>query len=298
MNISKGMVVGFIVGVSLSLAGFFISVHGGQEMGTVLFIAVPFVTGFAVSLVTRPKEGLLAVLSLTLITSMAFLFFTQLEGLLCCILSFPILLVSMAIGAGLGILFRRLTKLLPYNQTLRILILLLLPLALQGADSLERPTLLKERTESISDKTVLNVRANKVWKQLSAIDRITVAKPWPMYVGLYEPVSCKISAYGVGATRTCYFTQGAVYEKVDAWIPPNYMHFTILKTTLPGRPWMGYVDASYQLVENDANTELRRTTTITSRLAPAWYWRMFERMGAHAVHQYLFAEIKKRVNAS
>jgi hypothetical protein len=204
----------------------------------------------------------------------------------------------MAIGAVIGLQFRRSTNPLPYDQTLRILILLLLPLALQGADSVERPTLLKERTETITDTLVLNARADKVWKQLSSIDRITVAKPWPMYVGLYQPLRCTISAHGVGAKRTCYFTQGAIYEQVDAWIPPKFMHFSIIKSTLPGRLWMGYVDASYQLTKTGESTELRRTTTITSKLAPAWYWRMFERMGAHAVHQYLFAEIKKRVNAS
>ena len=297
MNITKGMLIGLFIGVSLALTGFFLSVHGGKEMGIVLFIATPFITGFAVALVTNEKDGLLSVLFLTLLISMSILFFTQLEGLLCCILSFPILLISLGIGAMIGIFFRRRSKLLPYNKTLNILIVLILPLALQGADWLEKPVLLKERVQSFTDSIVLNASAEKIWQQLGSIDKITVPKPWPMYVGLYQPVRCTISAEEVGATRNCYFTQGAIYELVDKWEPPNFMHLTILKTTLPGRPWMGYVDADYKLIEHGNTTELQRTTTIISRLAPSWYWQIFEGMGVHTEHQYLFAEIKKRVEA-
>jgi len=298
MNITRGTFVGLLTGICLGLAGFFLSVHGGKEMGIVLFIATPFITGFAIALVTQPKEGLLSVLVLTLLISMTILLFTQLEGLLCCILSSPVLIASMGIGAGIGILLRRKTNLRPYDTTLRILILLILPLLLQGADTIERPTLLKARTESFTDSIILNTKADKVWKLLSSIDQITVPKPWPMYVGLYQPLRCTISAQKVGATRICYFTEGAIYERVTVWEAPKRMHLEIIKSTLPGRPWMGYIDANYKLIERGNTTELIRTTTITSKLAPEWYWQTFERIGVHTEHEYLFAEIKKRIEAS
>jgi len=297
LHLTKSMCIGLLVGVALGLIGFFVGVHGGREMGTSLFIAVPFGTGFAIALVTRPKEGLLSVLLLTLIICLAFLFFTQLEGWLCCILSCPVLLISMSIGAGFGILLRSKTSILPYDRSLRIFLLLMLPLTLQAADALERPYILKGREESFTDSIIIKASAEKVWKQLVSVDHITVAKPWLMYVGLYEPVRCTISAEHVGAVRTCYFTKGAIYELVDGWNPPRSMHLIITNSTLPGRPWMGYVDASYKLIAIGENTRLERTTTITSRLAPAWYWRRFEKMGVQAEHAYLFAEIKKRSEA-
>jgi hypothetical protein len=43
-----GIAVGLLVGITFALGGFGLYVHGGQNMGVVLFIAVPFVTGFAV----------------------------------------------------------------------------------------------------------------------------------------------------------------------------------------------------------------------------------------------------------
>jgi hypothetical protein len=294
-RIQSGVLLGLLVGLGFGLGGFFLSAHGGQAMGSVLFCAVPFAAGFAVALVTKPKEGLLAAAILTLIGSLVILLFTQLEGPLCCIVSLPLLLICMSIGVGLGSAFNHLVKSLPFSRSLKILVLLILPLTLQASDLIEQPNLFAARKETFTDSILLKASPETIWNQIVAIDKITVPKPWPMYVGLYQPVHCTISAKCLGADRTCYFTKGEIYERIDAWQPPNYMHMKILKSTMPGRPWMGYIDASYRLIARGQYTELQRTTTITSRLAPTWYWQTCEGIGVSTEHRYLFAEIKKRV---
>jgi hypothetical protein len=45
-------------------------------------------------------------------------------------------------------------------------------------------------------------------------------------------------------------------------------------------------------------TLITRKTTIVSRLSPAWYWRPMEKIGVETEHQYLFEEVKRRVNGA
>lgn len=298
MNSFGGMVAALIVGVDIAIIGFCLGAHGGNVMGSTLFIVTPVATGFALALLTRSRVGLLSVLTLTFVISMGLLFIYRLESLLCVIISTPVLLVFIAIGAATGVLLRRKTRLFPYERNLRILILLAIPFVLEAADWIERPILIAGRQVSIVDAIEVHAGPELVWKELNSIERITVPKPWLMYVGLYEPVGCETSKMEVGGVRTCHFRQGAIYERVDVCKPAAYMHLSIFKSTLPGRPWLDYVDAEYRLIRHGDTTIVERTTRITSRLGPAWYWQYFERMGVSAEHQYVLAEIKKRVEVA
>ena len=57
---------------------------------------------------------------------------------------------------------------------------------------------------------------------------------------------------------------------------------------MPGR------HAEYFLESRGAITVLARTTTVTSNLAPAWYWRRFERLGVGSEHRYILQALANR----
>ena len=57
------------------------------------------------------------------------------------------------------------------------------------------------------------------WDQIKAVDKISVPKPWMMYVGVYEPLSCALSEEHIGTVRTCHFKNGDIFEKVEVWDP-------------------------------------------------------------------------------
>lgn len=262
-------------------------------MGTVLFLAVPFVSGFAIGLITRPWQMVAAVLALNFLITMIILLCTRLEGLLCVVLSMPLLTMYMMLGAGCGILSRVFViDKLPYGRRLKVIVLFLLPALLKGADALEQP--IKKRVESVESSISLDAPPERIWQEIKSIDKITASRPWLMQIGLYEPVSCTLSEERVGASRICYFKSGAIYETIEEWKPPHLMKMRIDRSTLPGRPWLDYIDASYELTSVPEGTLLKRKTTITSRLRPSWYWGFFERMGVEAEHGYIFAEIAKR----
>lgn len=58
-----------------------------------------------------------------------------------------------------------------------------------------------------------------------------------------------------------------------------------------------YADSAYNLIDRGRTSKIVRTT-VSSRLSPAWYWQHFERMGVSAEHQYVLAELKKRVEVA
>src|SRR2546421_115006 len=107
-------------------------------------------------------------------------------------------------------------------------------------------------------------------------------------VGLPVPVSCKTEGEGVGGKRTCYFEHGFIEERVTEWDFPRSMKFDIVASEVPGRPWLSFRDAGYEIKRVDNHTLIIRNTTIVSRLSPAWYWKRLEAIGVHTEHEYLF----------
>ena len=45
-------------------------------------------------------------------------------------------------------------------------------------------------------------------------------------------------------------------------------------------------------------TIVTRKTTIISRLSPAWYWPPMEQIGVQTEHEYLFEEIKRKIEGA
>jgi len=137
---------------------------------------------------------------------------------------------------------------------------------------------------------------DEVWKSIKTMDRVNAHKGFLMRIGLPVPVSCKLDKEAVGGTRTCYFESGYIEERVTEWEPPRSMKLEITSWDVPGRPWLDFKDASYELHQENGRTVMTRTSTIVSRLLPAWYWRRLEKIGVETEHEYLFEAVKNRIN--
>jgi len=72
------------------------------------------------------------------------------------------------------------------------------------------------------------------------------------------------------------------------------MRLQINRTHMPGRHWLGFESAAYQLEPEGNGTRLTRTTVISSHLYPAWYWRPLERWGVESQHKYLLEDVAIR----
>ena len=296
-RVFRGVLVGSLTAVAFGLGGFGIVHDVTGSMGWTLFFLVPFVTGLATAIVTEGKEVIFASLWIGALACTAALVITRMEGWVCVLMSLPLVAFSLTIGALLGILARHFLLSMGAKH-LVFLPLAALPFFLIGANKIEEPSRRTPRVETITNTLVTDAPRELVWNQLKTFERIEGTKGLLMRIGLPVPVSCTMSGEGVGATRTCYFEQGHIAERVTEWNPPNSMKLEITEFDVPGRPWLSFQDASYELTTENSRTVLTRKTTIVSRLSPAWYWRPLEKIGVETEHEYLFEEIKRKIEGA
>jgi hypothetical protein len=267
-------------------------------MGIVLFFLLPFITGLVTAIVTQGKEVIFASLGIGAIACTAALIMTRMEGWVCVLMSAPLIVFCLGMGALIGILVRQFLLAMGAKHLVLLLVIGVLPFFLVAANKMEEPSRRTPRLETITNTLITDAPREVVWNQLKTFDRIQGTKGLLMTIGLPVPVSCTMSGDGVGATRTCYFEQGHIAERVTEWNPPNSMKLEITEFDVPGRPWLSFQGASYELTTEGGRTVITRTTTIVSRLSPAWYWRPLEKIGVETEHEYLFEEVKRKIEGA
>jgi Polyketide cyclase / dehydrase and lipid transport len=291
------VMVGALVGTALGLGGFFLTrFEPTNGMGVTMFVVTPFAAGFASGLVVKKSRLVIVAASLlALLVSLLLLVSLGKEGMLCAILAFPLLFLSIVAGAAVALLLRHiLHRNAKTETTFTAAVLLLTPAMLAISHHLERPRLDRPRIQTITNEVRVSAPVDVAWKSIQSIDEVTASKPFLMYIGLPIPMRCTLDRPGLGAKRICYFNNGSIEETVTEWTPPKRMALRIDRTNMPGRHWLGFEDAAYDLIPENNGTVVRRTTAISSHLYPAWYWAPFERMGVEAEHQYILDDLSRR----
>lgn len=297
-SIFKGLILGTAAGTCVGLGGFFLAnAPATRGMGLVMFLLVPFCAGFAIAMITRGPNTVWAAALLAVLASLTLLVVGKLEGMLCAVLAFPPLALGVGIGASLGYLFRRhFVEHGRHQITSVTIVFALAPALILAGHHAEMPALNAVRREVVSNSVFLHVPLEEVWANIQSIDSINSTKPLLMHFGLPVPLRCTLERKGVGAKRICYFENGFIQETITEWSPPYSMQLTIDRTNLPGRHWLGFETAAYELHQEGSGTRLTRTTTITSHLYPVWYWRYFERLGVSSEHDYLLRDLADRLD--
>jgi len=293
----KAAAVGTVSGTAIGLTAFFLlTSRQYPSMGAVLFLLVPVVAGFSIVLVARkPNSAIAAAALLSVLCSLVFLIALGREGVLCAVMAFPVILAGLGIGAGIGVLVRRVFLDRSGNQTTTTSILLLVgPSLIIAGERIERPILQHPRTERVETTVEVSDSPERVWGRILSIDNVRASKPLLMHIGLPVPQRCTMQGRGIGARRTCYFNVGYIEETVIAWNPPYDLALSIDRTHMPGRHWLSFESAEYLLRANGHMTELTRITVVSSRLHPAWYWRPFERLGVESEHDYILQDVVVR----
>lgn len=287
----KAVVLGTLSGTAMGLVAFFFLTPNNPGMGDTLFLLVPVVAGFSIAMVARRLDTAVAVALLSVIASLVILIAMGREGILCAILAFPLILAGLAVGVGIAVLTRKLLANFKTSPTTMGILLLAGPILVVSGKHLERPTLQQPRTETIQTAVEVNDSPEHVWSNILSIDHVQADKPILMYIGLPIPQRCALQGQGIGAKRTCYFDTGYIEETVTAWNPPYYLGLSIDRTHMPGRHWLGFESAEYNLTPIGPATRLTRTTRVISHLQPVWYWRRFERLGVESEHKYILQDV-------
>ena len=296
-NLALGLLAGVVTAVVFGVGGFLLAYNSQGYMGSVLFLLVPIATGLATALVARRRNVIIASLILGLLFCTAILLLTGFEGFVCVLMSAPLIAVGLALGGLFGWLVRvNVIDKSRSSKSLTLLMMLVIPMFLMGANRTEESVGRRLRMQTVTDTLVVDSSPESAWNELKSMESITASKTFLMKIGLPVPVSCRTEGEGVGGKRTCYFEHGFIEERITEWDFPRSMKFDVVASEVPGRPWLSFRDASYEIKRVDNHTLITRNTTIVSRLSPAWYWRPLEAIGVHTEHAYLFEGLKNKLN--
>jgi hypothetical protein len=294
-NFFKGVGLGTLIGILLQLGGYLLVRGDGSEFGWVMFVVVPFVSGFAVAAVVRRPMRVAACCVAGGIITFSIMLFTGWEGIICCAMSLPLVAIGVAIGAVIGYKVRgRFIDKMTAPGKATVVLLLLCPLLIAAADRVERPFRSLQQPAVFTTETIVAASPERVWDWVAQMQKLDGARPFLLRVGLPTPTRCELDNTAVGGRRVCYFDSGIIAQEVIEWRRPSFMGLRVTESTLPGRHWLTFLDASYELYPEGSRTRVVRHTTIGTRLYPRWYWRPLERWGVTSEHEFVFSNLQRR----
>ena len=292
-NLIKGITLGTLLGVVLQLGGYLLTRGDQEEFGLAMFVGVPFISGFAVAAVVRRPRRIVGCILVGGIITFSVLLFTGWEGIICCVMSLPLVAVGVAIGALVGYKMQgRFIDEATTSSKLTAVLLVLCPFLIAAAERVERPYRSVQRWEVFTTETDVAASPERVWELIGRMQKLDGPRPFLLRVGLPVPMRCELKTPAVGGRRVCYFDQGLIAQEVTEWQPPVSMGLRVTESTLPGRHWLTFRGAAYELFAVRGLTRIARHTTIGTRLYPRWYWRPLERWGVTSEHAFVFSNLQ------
>jgi len=289
-------VVGTVVGSLFFLVGYLLVVGKQESFASVMFILVPFVSGFAIAAVTRNGVMLAACCLTTCILSLLILILFGFEGYICCLMALPLIAIGMAVGALIGHLVRgRFLDSSPNGPRNTTLLMMAGPILIVSANHLEKPHRSIERVETFATTIEVSATPVEAWRHIIRMPNLNGEKPFLLRIGLPVPDHCTLEGEAVGATRVCHFDQGIIGQEVTEWDEPRRFAVKTTNATLPGRHWLRFGDAEYDLEVTPTGTRVTRRSSIGSKLYPRWYWRPFEAWGVESEHDFVLSSLKRAV---
>ena len=293
-NLVKGVALGVGVGILLQLGGYLMTRGDRSQFGWAMFVVVPFISGFAVAATVRRPGRVVGCCLAGGIVTFSVLLFTGWEGIVCCVMSLPLVASGVAIGAFFGYKVRgRFIDRMNSPGKVTTFLLLLCPFFIAAAEKAERPFRSVQQHEVFTTTVTVAQPPGPVWEMLGRMKKLDGPRPFLLHVGLPVPKRCELDRAETGGRRVCYFHNGLIAQEVTTWEKPSIMALRVTETTLPGRHWLSFIDAGYQLFPEGEGTRVVPHTTIGTRLYPRWYWRPLERWGVTSEHEFVFSNLAR-----
>ena len=292
-------IAGLITGMLLMGIGKAITSGVGADNATYgmsIFLTVPLAMGLVMALVMGRGEVRRATLFLSSLllplvgTACSMIFFR--EGTICVLIAFPLIWAMTLMGVGIGRLIVKYTR---SDRTYAIAAPLML--ATIGIDA----TLPKTFVTSVTTVSPpIHATPAQLWPEIVSMGRIPEQPSyWLCRVGLPAPVEVIAEAPKVGAKRDCIFTGGLVFGE-EITIAETNRHLKFKIVSQPRDPEiLGHADVlsgEMRLRPNaDGTTTIIGTSHYALHVMPAAYFDLWAKSIGHAVHERVFAHIKRRV---
>jgi len=281
--------------------GIIFLLFGLVDYSWVLFILLPIVLGISIGAMPNKKYVLWGAILTTAIILLC-LVIPALSGLLCIVMTLPIVVPLIFLGYVISHLVKRYRQIKSTDR----LPVLLLPLVLFLIAAPTEHYLKTEKTSIIEVKTtqVFPYSPEQVYDAIKSVDTLDADKPYLMSFDLPIPTKCVLDKEEVGGIRTCYFKGGklsnadfgggTIVEKITELERGKILKMDVIDYNLIGRKWLGFKEAIYYFEKSgDGGCTMTRVTTYTSVLTPRFYWEPLEKLGITQEHEYVFANLTK-----
>jgi hypothetical protein len=278
---------------------------GLSDYGWVLFILLPIVLGIAIGAMPNRKYTLPGAFIATVILLLG-LYVPGLSGLLCIVMTLPIIVPLIFLGYVVSHLTRRYRQIKDTNK-FSVLLLPLVPFLI-GAPiehfiKRDKEAIIEVRTERLYHFT-----PEQVYDAIKSVDTLDAQKPFLMTFDLPIPIKCVLEKEQVGGLRTCYFKSGqlsnadfgggTIVEKITQLERGKVLKMDVVSYNLVGRKWLGFKEAVYYFEKiGKTNCKLTRLTTYSSVLTPRFYWEPLEKLGITHEHNYVFDNLQNDLKA-
>ncbi len=272
---------------------------GLVDYSWILFILLPIVLGLSLGIM--PNKGYTiwgSIITASII--LLGMYVPGLSGLLCIVMTLPIIIPLIFIGYIISHLIKR-YKEIKGTDRLSVLLLPLIPFLIAA------PTehFVKKNKESIIEvKTgkVFNYTPEQIYDAIKSVDTLVAEKPFLMTFDLPVPTKCILEKEEVGGLRTCYFKGGrlsnadfgggTITERITELKRGKILKMDVIKYNLIGRKWLGFKQAIYYFEKvGESGCKMTRITTYTSVLTPRIYWEPLEKLGIKQEHDYVFSNL-------
>ncbi len=198
--------------------------------GLALFVVAPAYLGGLAAWVRRPTAGARAagLGAAAAAAGACFFLVLGLEGVLCIMMSLPLVAPLGALGGWLVYLGG---SSLPSPRGLAVF--LLLPPAALTWDAQAPPPVFEVRTG-----TVVAAAPEQVWRRVVGFSDLPDPPEWYFRAGVAFPIWALIDGSGPGAVRYCEFSTGTFVEPIEAWDEPRLLRFRVTENPAPMREWV------------------------------------------------------------
>jgi hypothetical protein len=294
--------------VLASLFAVMVSASADRSYGWVMFVLVPFFTGFHATLALSRKKRIngwdaasVACLSVVLLGGL--LIATAVEGLICIVMAAPLAMILAILGGFLGLLASRFDR-----AKSPVTFLLLAGITPFGA-TVERALQPSASVFQVTTAIDLPAPPERVWQ--TVLQPATLAPPTQplLRAGVGYPQASHIEGAGDSAVRYCDFSTGKLVEPVLVWDEPRELRFTVAASPIPMQEWTPYAhlhpphldgflvtrQGEFRLTAlPGGGTRLVATTWYQHHLWPERYWRWWSDYIIHGIHKMVLDDIRER----
>lgn len=273
---------------------------GLADYSWVLFVLLPIVLGISIGAMPKKKYTLWGAIIATIITLVS-LYIPGLSGLLCIVMSLPLIVPLIFLGYIIAHLVKRYKKIKSTDSIPLLLLPLLAFIIAAPAENILKKN--KETVIEVRTEQVFSFTPEQVYDAIKSVDTLDAEKTLLMYFDLPIPTKCVLGKEEIGGLRTCYFDPGnlsnadfgggTITEKITALERGKILKMDVIDYNLVGRKWIGFKEAIYHFEKVGTNKcKMTRITTYTSVLTPRVYWEPLEKLGIEQEHEFVFRNLE------